>query len=142
MNSFNIVCATVIVRDNKILMVQEAKKKAYKKWWIPGGKLDEGETVFDAAVRETKEETGYDVSIKNILCIINPSNDRPLIIVFRADIISGDIAVNHEEILDVKWIPTNEVAQLDLRVPKAMREILQMLERGEKYPLNIIKEVI
>jgi ADP-ribose pyrophosphatase len=141
MNDFHIVCATVVVRDGKILMIQEAKKEAYKKWWLPAGKLDKGETIFNAAIRETKEETGYEVALENMLCVISPSNDRPLMIIFQADIVSGDIVIDPKEILDVKWIPLDEVMQLNLRAPKITYEILQILERGEKYPLDIVKEV-
>jgi len=59
--------ALVVVRrpsDNKFLVVQEAGGSGF---WLPGGRVEVGETLFEAALRETKEEAGIDIVIKGIL---------------------------------------------------------------------------
>lgn len=48
----------VIVNDNKLLMLYNSKTNKY---FIPGGGVDEGETVLQAVKREALEESGYDV---------------------------------------------------------------------------------
>ena len=49
--------------DNKILLVKRATVVFKGYWALPGGKVDAGETVEQAVVREVKEETGLDVKI-------------------------------------------------------------------------------
>ena len=46
-----VIAGCIIVRDNKILMVKEAKKKCYGQWNFPAGHVDELEKITDAAVR-------------------------------------------------------------------------------------------
>ena len=48
-------------KNNKILMVKEAKKKCYGQWNFPAGHVEENELVTDAAIREAYEETGCKV---------------------------------------------------------------------------------
>ena len=58
----------IITKDNKILL---QKRKGYKLWpgyyALPAGHIDEGETQFDALIREAQEELGINIDPKNIL---------------------------------------------------------------------------
>jgi 8-oxo-dGTP diphosphatase len=51
--------AVVLNKDNKILLLKGPKRG----WEIPGGHVEEGESLSSAAIRETKEETGIDIEI-------------------------------------------------------------------------------
>jgi len=52
-----------VVKDNKILMVRrQSNDYLGGVYELPGGGVDEGETIIDGAIRELKEETGLDVS--------------------------------------------------------------------------------
>lgn len=55
--------AVVVESDGKLLMVQSAKEAVYGKWVIPGGGIEEGETVKSAGEREIMDETGLTVEI-------------------------------------------------------------------------------
>ena len=66
-----IIVGGIIEKDNKILMVKEAKKKCYGKWNVPAGHLEDGETIFEGAIREIFEETGCKVRLKNMLPIMS-----------------------------------------------------------------------
>ena len=88
-----IIVGGIIEKDNKILMVKEAKQKCYGKWNIPAGHLEDGETIFEGAIREVFEETGCKVKLKNVLPIINKEldNNTFLIITFTAELLEEHI---------------------------------------------------
>eukprot|EP01080_Neovahlkampfia_damariscottae_P004505 gene4505-7885_t len=54
------VIVAVIVFDDqdRLLMTQEVKESCYGKWYIPAGRVHQGEHVRDGAIREVEEETG------------------------------------------------------------------------------------
>ena len=139
------ILTVVIKKDNELLMVQEAQEKCYKKWNFPAGHLDEGESVFDGAVREAKEETGYDVKLISLLSVQNyKRNDDIIRIIFNAEIVSGDIAYDTEEILDVKWIPIETIENMgeDLRGADSLLDIVNDVKANKQYPLEIIKNIL
>lgn len=52
-------------------MVKETKLSAAEKWGLPGGKLEEAESIIDGVCREIQEETGYTVEKTELIGIIN-----------------------------------------------------------------------
>lgn len=143
-----IIVSTVVNKNGKLLMVQEAQKKCYGQWNFPAGHLDENEDVFEGAKRETKEETGYEVKLTSILSIqnyINKKNEQIIRINFNAEIISGEIEFDKEEILNVKWIPLEELNNMDdekIRAVETIRDIVNDIENRVEYPLDIIKNIM
>ena len=108
-----VIAGTLVVRDNKVLMVKEAKKKCYGQWNFPAGHLDFNESLKEGAIREIKEETGCDVELDGICYIANRilEDDLFIMIAFNAKLVKEDIKFDKEEILDVKWIPIEEINQ-------------------------------
>lgn len=53
----------VVVRDGRALIVRRAHEPRKGEWSLPGGMLDLGESLVDAARREVREETGLDVEV-------------------------------------------------------------------------------
>jgi len=136
-----IVVGAVIIREREILMVQEAKEKCYGQWNFPAGHLDEGEHIFDAVRRETKEETGYDVELKSLVQIFSSKNERPQLMFFGCDVVGGEIKFDTSEILDVQWLPLDKLFDYDLRIPRGDIEvILERVRTGNTFPLDVIKE--
>ena len=64
---FEILVATVILKDNKVLMVKEQKEDIRGLLNLPAGHLEKGETLIQGAIREVKEETGIDASIIKLI---------------------------------------------------------------------------
>lgn len=142
-----IVVGVCIVEDGKVLMVQEAKEKCYGQWNFPAGHLDENENIHDGARREAKEETGFDVELTGVLPIIKyiRGDYKVIRITFMAKIVSGEIKYDKEEILDVKWIPMEELEAMtekELRAIKCSKEILNDAKANNIYPLSIIKNLM
>lgn len=51
----------------KVLMMQEAKSSCAGQWYLPAGKMEPGEDIVEAAVREVKEETGLEFEVTSLL---------------------------------------------------------------------------
>lgn len=64
-----VACEVYIVHDGKVLMHKRSKtKKLFPGYWLgPGGHVNENEDALSAAMREIKEETGVNLSEKNIV---------------------------------------------------------------------------
>lgn len=61
-----VIPVIAVVFDNRLLMIQRGAESKYpNQWCIPGGKVEEGETVEQCAVRELREETGIDAPALN-----------------------------------------------------------------------------
>lgn len=139
-----VIVGGIIEKDNKILMVKEAKKKCYGKWNVPAGGLEDGETIFEGAIREVFEETGCRVRLKNMLPIMTGEleNTSYMIITFGAELLEEEISFNTEEILDVKWISKEELENMDsetLRDEKLIKRTLKALKENKLYPLDVIE---
>ena len=139
-----IIVGGIIEKDNKILMVKEAKKKCYGKWNVPAGHLEDGETIFEGAIREIFEETGCKVRLKKMLPIMSGEieNTKFMIITFTTELLEEKISFNKEEILDVNWISKEELKNMtskNLRDEKLIKCILKMLLENKLYPLDVIE---
>lgn len=105
----------VIKKDGKYLLIQEAAEEIRGKWNIPAGRLDPGETSYDGAKREIREECGLDVNLTGVAQVVDialPTGELVLCIAFSTEIIGGEIAFDPEEILDVEWFTYGEILQM------------------------------
>lgn len=140
-DEMKVVVVTIVEKDGKILMIQEAKEKAYKQWFFPAGHLEKDENIIYGAVREAKEETGYDIKINKLVQIFSPTVDYPLMFVFAGEVLSGSKHISDPaEILDIEWIPIGEVPDKDLRIRKRTTEILEKYKSGKLYSVDMINK--
>ena len=114
---FNIRVTGILIENNKILLVKQRVSEK-RNWSLPGGKLEQGETLEQGIIREVKEETGLDVEIIRLLylCDVATSDNTLLHITFLLKRIAGDIALPTNEfennpIYDVKFVPVSELTK-------------------------------
>lgn len=111
--------STAIVRDGKVLLVRRAVPPANHYYTFPGGRVEYGETLAQAAAREVLEETGLVVEIGELLGWREylPSKHGGvghfLILPFAARWVSGEIHLN-DELDDAKWLVPDELGNLRL----------------------------
>lgn len=138
-----VIAGCLIVRDNKILMVKEAKKKCYGQWNFPAGHVDEPEFITDAAIREVYEETGCKVKLTGVLpiCIVEAKDAEPRLMVrFTAEIVEENIKIDPDEILDVQWLDIERVKNMteqELRGYDTSIQFIKDFEDKKIYPLEI-----
>lgn len=123
--------------EGKILMLRSPDRG----WEIPGGQVEEGESLTDALKREVKEETGVDIEVgklktvhSNITKRVQPDGVTSIGSIvsfgFIGKSISGELATS-EESLEVAWIDREKV--LDLIGKDFMRDrVKSMLSDEEK----------
>lgn len=110
------VAAAIIIHNDKILCVQRGESKLEyisKKYEFPGGKVEEGETKDQTAVREVKEELFMDISaVDEFLSVRHEYPD--FILTMHSFICSCiDPTVHLTEHIDYKWLSKDELDSLD-----------------------------
>ena len=64
---FDVGVAAAVVRDNHVLLVQEARGPYKGQWGLPKGYVDQNESIENAVLRELKEETGLDGIVEGFI---------------------------------------------------------------------------
>lgn len=132
----------IVQKENKILMVQESQENCYGQWNLPTGKLDDGESIFEGAVREVFEETGCKVKLTKVLPILSSRKPSLVRIIFLTELLEENIHFDKNEILDVKWMEIEEIKKMPkekLRAYEHILEDIRQLEANEIYDLDIIR---
>lgn len=107
-----VVAGVVLKKDNKYLLLQEKQPKAYMLWNFPAGKIDLGESLEEAAIRETKEESGYDVELVREIKIFHEKSISAVKHVFEGKIIGGELKFPEDEMFDAKWFTYEEIKNM------------------------------
>ncbi len=107
-----VVAGVVIKKDGKYLLLQEKQPKAYMLWNFPAGKVDVGESFEQTAVREAREESGYDVELVKKIGIFQTTPTQAVKHAFEARITGGELNFPQDEILNAKWFTFKEVEQM------------------------------
>ena len=128
-NSLVPAASAVVVDDAGRILLQRRRDNGM--WALPGGAMNFGESLPDCAVRETLEETGYDVEITGIVgTYTNPRHvfayddgevRQEFSICFLARPVGGRIAVSDES-TDVRWFAPAEVNDLPM-VPSIRKRV-------------------
>lgn len=135
--------ATVVERDGKFLLVEE-HSQGRRVLNQPAGHLEPNESLIDAALRETLEETCWRVSLTGYLgvTIVNAANGVCYLRhSFAAQPLNFcDSATRDTSILDTHWLTRNEIATsaTDLRHAVVLDIVDQYLENSA-VPLNLVR---
>lgn len=135
--------ALVVVRWGKRFLLVQERKHGSSTWCLPGGRVEPGETLVQAARREIQAETGIRILLEGILRIehtpmsIGTARVR-VIFVGRPQDQSPPKSEPDEETLAACWFSLEEFDQLALR-GKEIREICKYVANGAPlYPLSLI----
>ena len=110
-----LVGCTIPEQDGRILLTRRTINPARGLWTFPGGYVDYGETVTDAALRETWEETGLKVDLGSLVGVYTYPG-APVIIVYNAHVLSGTLTPCTENDL-LEWRVPAEIPWEQLAFP-------------------------
>lgn len=117
-----IPCVNFLIKDKegRVLFGQRENRegKIYRGLWdIPGGRIEDGESIIDAIKRELKEETNFNLKSAKLLDIFHHSGTNiegsPGIIILFEVQVSGDISAN-DDITNLKWLTYKQIETLKL----------------------------
>ena len=120
---FFIVNGLVSNEEGKILLVRRERawhKESHNLWELPGGKVDFREDPEVSVVRETKEESGFDVEviklIPKVLSFGWDHNDRlshQLLLCYECKLIGGNACLDDHGVNKIEWFAPKEIMGLD-----------------------------
>jgi ADP-ribose pyrophosphatase YjhB (NUDIX family) len=77
-------CAIPVTPDGRIILLRRGFEPGMGLWTFPGGFVDLGESVEQAAAREVREELAIEVRIQRLLGVYSRPNDRIVLVVYTA----------------------------------------------------------
>ncbi len=123
------VNVAVVDEENRLLLIRRSDNDS---WALPGGGMDPGESISEAAIRETKEETGIDCEITGMIGIYtNPRHvmayddgevRQEFSVCFHARVLSGQPREDGSETKEVRWVEPADVPGLSIH-PSMRRRI-------------------
>ena len=119
---YGISAAALIVGQKQLLLVNHRKNGQYDFWVPPGGKLQDTESIFDCARRETMEETGLSVELDRIIYIVEYAEPGYHFCKFfiRCKTFDGNLTLTNREqgetfLTDARFFSKADMKGLDVR---------------------------
>lgn len=97
-----------VIQDGKILLT---KREDFEIWCLPSGGVEEGESLTEAAIRETKEETGIDVELTRLVGVYSRLGGIPDLhaVLYEAKPVGGEIRLQPGETIQVEYFPFDDL---------------------------------
>jgi mutator protein MutT len=126
-----VAVGAVALRDGALLHVRRGHGPAAGTWSVPGGRVEAGETLHEAVVREVTEETGLAVAVERFLGWAERIDPEPggahvVILDFAVTSLSGDDPVAGDDAAEVAWVPVGDLPEY--RIVPGLLDFLE--ERG------------
>lgn len=116
-----------VEQDGRVLCVLHAKPDQEPFWCLPGGNVDDGEALTDAAARELREEVGVDVATDGAILILDGPDAGAVEVILRGTIVAGTAAISADSgdayLAEAAWIAAEDLPA-SFR-PAALRALLQ-----------------
>ena len=125
-----IVVATVATWEGQILLGRRAIGPREGYWTLPGGFMENDETTEGGAIRETLEETGASIEIRDLLAVYSLPHIGQVHLVYRARMTSPDIEAG-PEMHEARLFAVDELPWDDLAFPTNTWSLKHYLEAGD-----------
>jgi 8-oxo-dGTP diphosphatase len=120
-----VAVGAVCVHGDSLLLVRRGRGPAAGEWSVPGGRVDRGEALHEAVVRETYEETGLEVVVDRFLGWVERLDDTFHYVILDFAVTALDPAqapIAGDDAAEAAWVPVPELS--DLRLVSGLHEFL------------------
>jgi ADP-ribose pyrophosphatase YjhB (NUDIX family) len=94
--------------EGRILLCRRAIDPSYGKWTLPAGFMENGETVAQAAIRETSEEACAHIALDDLFSLISVPHINQIHVIYRARLLDLDFSAG-EETLELRLFSEEEI---------------------------------
>lgn len=118
----------IAVDDERLLCIRRGHGPGAGLWSVPGGRVEPGETLHEAVVRETFEETGLEVVVDRFVGYVERFGDEPaphhfVIMDFAVTVLDPEQPpAAGDDAAEARWVPFADVS--DLRLVTGLYEFL------------------
>jgi ADP-ribose pyrophosphatase YjhB (NUDIX family) len=129
-----VAACSIIELNGGIVLLKRSIQPEKGKWVFPGGFVDRGEKVEEAALRETMEECGLKTEIEGLLGVYSYPGQTVVVVVYRARHLSGLLKAG-DETREAQSFPMDRIPWEDLAfrsTTDALHDYLQGTKQGEK----------
>jgi 8-oxo-dGTP diphosphatase len=112
-----VAVGAVCVHADALLLVRRGRGPAAGEWSVPGGRVERGETLHEAVVRETFEETGLEVVVDRFLGWVERLDDTHHYVILDFSVTPLDptrAPVAGDDAAEAAWVPVAELSELRL----------------------------
>ncbi len=123
------VAAIVFDDDGRVLVVERGRPPGQGLWSVPGGRVELGEALADAVVREVREETGIDIEVGPLAEVVERVSPTEagtfhyVILDYVARPRHAAVPVAGDDVTAARWVGLDELAALP--VTEGLREVIE-----------------
>lgn len=112
-----VAVGAVVVHDDRLLLIRRGRRPARGEWSVPGGRVEAGELLAEAVVRELREETGLEGVCGHLIGVVERFTDGQHFVILDHAVTVLDPAtepVAGDDASEVAWVELHSLAEWPL----------------------------